>query len=104
MSKTLTKESEVKEGIIVLHYTLAALSEKYDVSIPKRLDINKNLIVKTRNKISNPTPLSIINNLESYLGYDESLSQDHDIVETKYILKVKYAECDYLKKNKSSKN
>lgn len=89
MSKTLTKESEVKEGIIVLHYTLAALSEKYDVSIPKKI----------RKQMQ-----QLINNLESYLGYDESLSQDHDIVETKYILKVKYAECDYLKKNKSSKN
>lgn len=89
MSKTITKESEVKEGIIVLHYTLAALSEKYDVSIPKKI----------RKQMQ-----QLINNLESYLGYDESLSQDHDIVETKYILKVKYAECDYLKKNKSSKN
>lgn len=42
--------------------------ECFDMShfLIERLDINKNLIVKTRNKISNPTPLSIINNLESY--------------------------------------
>lgn len=89
MRKIITKESEVKEGIIVLHYALAALSEKYDVSIPKHI----------RKQIQ-----QLMNSLENFLGYDENLSQDHDIVETKYILKVKYAECDYLKKNKSSKN
>ena len=55
MSKTITKESEVKEGIIVLHYTLAALSEKYDVSIPKKI----------RKQMQ-----QLINNLERYLGYD----------------------------------
>ncbi len=42
--------------------------ECFDMShfLIERLDINKNLMVKTRNKISNPTPFSCINNLDSY--------------------------------------
>lgn len=42
--------------------------ECFDMShfLIERLDVNKRLIVKTRNKISNPTPFSIINNLDSY--------------------------------------
>lgn len=42
--------------------------ECFDMShfLIERLDINKKLIVKTRNKISNPTPFSCINNLDSY--------------------------------------
>lgn len=87
MRKIIEKENEIQESVIVLHYTLCALYEKYNFSIPE--NICKQI-------------QDLVNSLESLMGYDKSLSDDYDILDTKYILKVKYGECDYLKKNKKS--